>query len=166
MTWLGRRRLEANAGDHKKPETTRRNSQVCSSNTKYWICRSLSLPRRTEQNETTRAARKVKRKTLPRSQRRSPEKIAISRKLTWWCSGVWHMDTSVLEIHNKIFYLVYRVQKDLGQTKPLIQWVQGAFSHGIKRPECEADNSPLSNNEVKICGGIPSLPHKFSWHGA
>jgi hypothetical protein len=30
----------------------------------------------------------------------------------------------------------------LGPTQPPIQWVQGAFSLGVKRPGCEADHSP------------------------
>jgi hypothetical protein len=30
-----------------------------------------------------------------------------------------------------------------------IQWVQGALSLGVKRPECEADHSPQPSAEVK-----------------
>jgi hypothetical protein len=36
-------------------------------------------------------------------------------------------------------------------TQPSIQWVQGALSLGIKRPEREADHSPPSSAEVKEC---------------
>jgi hypothetical protein len=37
----------------------------------------------------------------------------------------------------------------LGPTQPLIQWVRGALSLGVKWPVCEADHSPPSNAEVK-----------------
>jgi hypothetical protein len=37
----------------------------------------------------------------------------------------------------------------LGPTQPLVQWVPGALSLGVKRPGCEADYSPPSSAEVK-----------------
>jgi len=37
----------------------------------------------------------------------------------------------------------------LGPTQPPIQWVTGALSLGVKRPEHEADHSPSSSAEVK-----------------
>jgi hypothetical protein len=37
----------------------------------------------------------------------------------------------------------------LGPTQPPIQWVPGALSLGVKRPEREADHSPPSSAEVK-----------------
>jgi len=37
----------------------------------------------------------------------------------------------------------------LGHTRPPIQWVPGALSPEVKRPECEADHSPSSSFEVK-----------------
>jgi hypothetical protein len=37
----------------------------------------------------------------------------------------------------------------LGPTHPPIQWVRGALSLGVKRPECEADCTPPSSAEVR-----------------
>jgi hypothetical protein len=37
----------------------------------------------------------------------------------------------------------------LGPTQPLIQWVPGALSPGVKRPGREADHSPPTSAEVK-----------------
>jgi hypothetical protein len=37
----------------------------------------------------------------------------------------------------------------LGPTQPLIQWVLGSLSLGVKRPGREADHSPPSSAEVK-----------------
>jgi hypothetical protein len=37
----------------------------------------------------------------------------------------------------------------LGPTQPPIQWVPGALSPGLKRPVCEADNSPPTSAEAK-----------------
>jgi hypothetical protein len=37
-----------------------------------------------------------------------------------------------------------------GSTQPLIQWVPGATSPGVKRQEREADHSPPVSVEVKI----------------
>jgi hypothetical protein len=45
----------------------------------------------------------------------------------------------------------HRVQTALGPTQPPIQWVPGALSVGVKRPESEADHSPPSSAEVKEC---------------
>jgi hypothetical protein len=39
----------------------------------------------------------------------------------------------------------------LGPTQPPIQWVPGALSLGVKRPECEADHSPPCSAEVNEC---------------
>jgi hypothetical protein len=50
----------------------------------------------------------------------------------------------------------------LGPTQPLIQWVEGALSAGIKWPGCEADHSPPSSAEVKkpwMC--TSTLPYVF-----
>jgi hypothetical protein len=47
--------------------------------------------------------------------------------------------------------------------QPPIQWVPGALSPGIKRPERETDHSPPSCAEVKNGGTIPPLPVRL--HG-
>jgi hypothetical protein len=52
-------------------------------------------------------------------------------------------------------------------TQPPIQWVPGALSLGVKRPEREADHSPPSSAEVKermeLYLHCPNTP---SWRGA
>jgi hypothetical protein len=47
------------------------------------------------------------------------------------------------------FSLHHGVQTALGPTQPLIQWVRGALSLGVKRPGREADHSPPSSAEFK-----------------
>jgi hypothetical protein len=51
------------------------------------------------------------------------------------------------------FSLHHRVQNGSGAhpIQPPIQWVPGALSLGVKRPEREADHSPPSSAEVKEC---------------
>jgi hypothetical protein len=39
----------------------------------------------------------------------------------------------------------------LRPTQPPIQWVLGALSLGLKRPDREADHTPLPSVEVKEC---------------
>jgi hypothetical protein len=46
----------------------------------------------------------------------------------------------------------------LGTTQPLIQWVPGVLSPGLKRPGREADNSPPTNAEVKKMWIYTSTP--------
>jgi hypothetical protein len=46
----------------------------------------------------------------------------------------------------------------LGPTQPPIQWVRGALSLGVKRPEGEADHSPPSSAEVKNAWCYTSTP--------
>jgi len=48
-----------------------------------------------------------------------------------------------------LFLLTTASRTALGPTQPPIQWVQGAFSLGVKRSGHEADNSPPSSAEVK-----------------
>jgi len=49
-----------------------------------------------------------------------------------------------------IFFLFATVSRPaLGTTPPPIQWVPGAPSLGIKRPEHEADHSSPSSAEIK-----------------
>jgi hypothetical protein len=52
----------------------------------------------------------------------------------------------------------------LGPTQPPMQWVPGALSLMVKRPEREADNSPPSSAEVKECVELYlHSPNTFSW---
>jgi hypothetical protein len=53
----------------------------------------------------------------------------------------------------------------LGPTEPPIQWVAGALSLEIKRPEGEADHSPPSSIEVKNVWSYISTP-SIRLHGA
>jgi len=53
-------------------------------------------------------------------------------------------------------------------TQPPIQWVTGALSPGVKRPDREADHSPPSTAEVKNAWSYTSTPQlrMSSWRGA
>jgi hypothetical protein len=53
---------------------------------------------------------------------------------------------------------------NLEPTKPIIQWVKGVFSPGVKQTEREYDHSPQSNAEVRNGGAIPPVFHTSSWH--
>jgi hypothetical protein len=46
----------------------------------------------------------------------------------------------------------------LGHTQPLIHWVPGALSLGVKRPGREVGYSPLSSAEVKNTWSYTSTP--------
>jgi hypothetical protein len=48
-----------------------------------------------------------------------------------------------------IFLFTTASKPALGPTQPLIQYVPGALSPGVKRTEREADHSPPSSVEVK-----------------
>jgi hypothetical protein len=55
----------------------------------------------------------------------------------------------------------------LGPIQPPIQWVQEALSLGVKRLGREADHSPLSSAEVKVCVELYlHSPNTSSWRGA
>jgi hypothetical protein len=66
-----------------------------------------------------------------------------------------------------IFLFATASRTALGPTQPPIQWVPGALSLGVKRPGCEADQTPTSNAEVKERVELyirpPNTP---SWGGA
>jgi hypothetical protein len=49
----------------------------------------------------------------------------------------------------RIFLFTTASRPNLGPTQPPIQWVLVSLSLGVKRPECEADNSPPSSAKVK-----------------
>jgi hypothetical protein len=48
-----------------------------------------------------------------------------------------------------IFLFTTASRTAVGSTQPSIQWVPGALSLGVKRPESEADHLSLSSAEVK-----------------
>jgi len=51
-------------------------------------------------------------------------------------------------------------------TKPLIQWILGVHSLGVKWSACEVDHSPLSNAKVKNESSYNSAPlYMPSWQG-
>jgi hypothetical protein len=56
-------------------------------------------------------------------------------------------------------------RRALGSTQLLIQLAQGDLSPEIKRPICEADNTPPSSAEIKNGEAIILLPHTSSWLG-
>jgi hypothetical protein len=66
-----------------------------------------------------------------------------------------------------IFLFTTSSRAALGLTQHPIQWVAGALSLGLKRPEREADHSPPSNAEVnewvELYLHSPNTP---SWRGA
>jgi hypothetical protein len=52
----------------------------------------------------------------------------------------------------------------LGSNQPLIQWVQGSLSPGVKWPGREADHSPPASAEAKKIRIYTCTPHSPSWH--
>jgi hypothetical protein len=66
-----------------------------------------------------------------------------------------------------IFLFIAASRTVLGLTQSPIQWVPSPFSLGVKRPEHEADQSPLSSAEVKECVELHlHFPYTPSWRGA
>jgi hypothetical protein len=61
--------------------------------------------------------------------------MRVLRFNSWWGLGIF------------LFTTVSRTA--LGPTQPLIQWVLGALSLGVKQLGCEADHSPPYSAEVK-----------------
>jgi hypothetical protein len=66
-----------------------------------------------------------------------------------------------------IFLFTTASRTALGPTQPPIQWEPGAFTLGVKRPGREADHSPPSNAEVKVCVELYlHSPNTPSWRCA
>jgi hypothetical protein len=55
-----------------------------------------------------------------------------------------------------IFFTASR--QALGQTQPLVQWVQGALSLAAKRSECEAHRSPQLSAEINYAWSYTFIP--------
>jgi hypothetical protein len=68
--------------------------------------------------------------------------------LTGWTIGVLVFDSRQGQ-EMLLFTIASRTA--LGPTQLLIQWVPGAVSLGVKRPDREADHSPPSSAEIKEC---------------
>jgi hypothetical protein len=66
----------------------------------------------------------------------------------------------------KVFIFCTTSRPDVGPTQFSVKWVPWTASPGVIRPWHEADNSLLSNTEVKRGGAITSLPHASSWRSA
>jgi hypothetical protein len=58
----------------------------------------------------------------------------------------------------KNFHFSMSSRPALGPTQHPIQWVSGAFSLGVKRPEREADHSSSTSAEVKKTYVYTSTP--------
>jgi hypothetical protein len=63
---------------------------------------------------------------------------------------------SLIVVKNFHFFMSSRLA--LGSTQPLIQWIMGVLSPGIKRPRREADHSPPTSAEVKKTWVYTSTP--------
>jgi hypothetical protein len=72
-----------------------------------------------------------------------------------WATG-WTIRVLVLDSRRGlgIFLFTTASRTALGPTQSPIQWVPGALSLWVKRPEREADQSPPSIAEVKGCVGL------------
>jgi hypothetical protein len=64
----------------------------------------------------------------------------------------------------EIFIFTTVSRTALGPTQPPIQWVLGAISLRVKRPDREADHSPPSSAEVKECVEL-YLHYQIRLHG-
>lgn len=64
------------------------------------------------------------------------------------------------------FPLLKVVQIDFGACQHPTQWVSVALSLGVKRPGCEAEQSPPSSAEDKNTWVYISTPHMASWLSA
>jgi hypothetical protein len=82
------------------------------------------------------------------------------------------LDTSLMgaehpTLHSSVnFFLATASREVLGPRQLPIQWVSGALSTEVKRPECEAGHSPPPSAEVKNSWSYTSTPpHVFmAWH--
>jgi hypothetical protein len=80
---------------------------------------------------------------------------SVQRSATGWTIGVLGFD-SRRELG--IFLYTTECRTTLGPTQPPIQWVPGALSLEVKRPERESDHSTPSSAEVKNAWSYTSTP--------
>jgi hypothetical protein len=81
--------------------------------------------------------------------------LKIDIKKVGWTIGVLGFD---FRRGLGIFLFTTVSRTALGPTQPPMQWVPGALSLGVKRPEREADHSPPSSAEVKNAWSYTSTP--------
>jgi hypothetical protein len=83
----------------------------------------------------------------------------IAQSVQRWATG-WTI--GVLGFYSRrglgTFLFTTASRTALGPTQPPIQWVPGALSVGVKRPEREADHSPPSSAESRMRGDTPPFP--------
>jgi hypothetical protein len=79
----------------------------------------------------------------------------VYRWATDWTIGILGFDS---RRGLGIFLFSTASRTALGPTQPPIQWVPWVLFLGVKRPGREADHSPPSSAEVKMCGCMPPLP--------
>jgi hypothetical protein len=78
----------------------------------------------------------------------------------------WPRDWSKSPGRVKNFLFSTSFRRTLGPTQPLIQWVSGALSPGVRRPQREAHHSPPFSADVKKIWIYTSTPHTSSWFSA
>jgi hypothetical protein len=79
----------------------------------------------------------------------------LQTRATGWKAGVWFQVAQNIFLYSKVSRIgVVSTQ----QTQPLVQWVPGAHSQGLKRPGREADHSPSPSTKVKNTGAARSFP--------
>jgi hypothetical protein len=89
---------------------------------------------------------------------------SVQRWPTGWTIGVLRFDS---RRGLGIFLFSTASRTALGPAQPLIQWVPGALSLGVKRPGCEADHSLPSSAEVKEWVELYlHSPNTPPWHAA
>jgi hypothetical protein len=75
-----------------------------------------------------------------------------------WLQAGRRRGRSSRPVRAKSFLFFMSSKPILGFTQPLIQWVPGVLSAGVKRPGREADHSPPANVEVKKIWIYTSTP--------
>jgi hypothetical protein len=89
---------------------------------------------------------------------------SVKRRAMGWTIGVLGFDSRQ---GLGIFLFTTASRTALEPTQPPIQWVPGALSLEVRRPEREADHSPPSSAEVKECVELYlHSPSTLSWRGA